>query len=111
MRALEVCEELTLVALGPPEDETVVADPEALDVHDRPTLPVPAPAYESGVRLAAVPISVLGATVDLVMADLTRDPRSESWIGAEGNEPKREAYDPELTPRAAAFVIVRALRG
>lgn len=54
MRALEVCEELTLVALGPPEDETVVADPEALDVHDRPTLPVPAPAYESGDRKSVV---------------------------------------------------------
>lgn len=111
MRALEVRAELTLVALDSPEGEdTVVADPEeVLGIHERPTIPVPAPPCESGVRLAAVAISLLGATVDMVTADLTRDPRSESWVGAlEGSE---RTYDPEVTPRVAALVVVRALRG
>jgi hypothetical protein len=114
MRALGVRQELTLVALDSATsyDETVVADvdAEALGIHDRPTVPVPPPPFESGVRLGAVVISVVGATLDLVVADMSRDPRSESWRGA-NLEPDEAAYDPEITPKPAALSIVRALRG
>lgn len=114
MRALEVREELTLVALDPPDssDDTVLADVEGegLGIHDRPTVPVPPPPFESGVRLGGVVISVVGATLDLVVADMRRDPRSESWHGA-NLEPDRAAFDPDVTPKAAALSTIRALRG
>lgn len=85
MRALVVRKEPTLTSLDAEVEEdldTVVAedlDAASLGVHDRPTLPVPPPPFESGVRLGAVVISVTGASVDVVTADLTRDPRSESY--------------------------------
>jgi hypothetical protein len=45
---------------------------------DRPTIPVPAPR-ESGVRLKVARVAYAAATVDVVLCDLTRDPRSESF--------------------------------
>ena len=50
---------------------------ELLSVNDRPTIPVPAPR-ESGVRLrvARKSVPLIAATIDLVVCDLTRDPRS-----------------------------------
>jgi hypothetical protein len=80
---------------------------ELLEANDRPTIPVPAPR-ESGVRLrvarvAAPPISV---TVDLVVCDLSRDPRSEEYrpdVQDDGSAPQTERRPPSLS-------IVRALR-
>jgi hypothetical protein len=46
---------------------------------DRPTIPVPAPR-ESGVRLKVSRVAYAAATVDVVLCDLTRDPRSESFV-------------------------------
>jgi hypothetical protein len=46
---------------------------------DRPTIPVPAPR-ESGVRLRVARVAYAAATVDVVLCDLSRDPRSESYI-------------------------------
>lgn len=43
---------------------------------DRPTIPVPAPR-ESGVRLKVERVAYAAATVDVVVCDLSRDPRSE----------------------------------
>ena len=55
---------------------------ELLSVYDRPTLPVPAP-LESGIQLRvdrrSVPLTA--ATVDIVICDLSRDPRSEDYAG------------------------------
>jgi hypothetical protein len=45
---------------------------------DRPTIPVPAPR-ESEVRLKVERVPWAAATVDLVLCDLSRDPRSESF--------------------------------
>ena len=43
---------------------------------DRPTIPVPAPR-ESGVRLKVERVAYAAATIDVVVCDLSRDPRSE----------------------------------
>jgi hypothetical protein len=95
MRALSVREEPTRHEVD--EVDTIVVaddelfarerivrldDPDDLGVHDRPTLPVPPPPFESGVRLGATVISVTGATVDVVTADMSRDPRSEDYIAS-----------------------------
>jgi hypothetical protein len=85
MRALVVREEPTLDEI----DTIVVDDLETLGIHDRPTLPVPPPPFESGVRLGATVISVTGATVDMVTADLSRDPRSEDFVARPLEEPRR----------------------
>jgi hypothetical protein len=45
---------------------------------DRPTIPVPAPR-ESGVRLSVARVPWPAATVDVVVCDLSRDPRSEDF--------------------------------
>ena len=47
--------------------------------NERPTIPVPAPC-ESGVRLKVSRIAGVFATVDVVVCDLSRDPRSEDYI-------------------------------
>ena len=117
MRALGVRKRLPL-DLGEPDYITTDHDPieaspaeadEELGVHDRPTLPVPPAPFESGVRLGGAAPALIGAAVDVVTADLTKDPRSESWSGPQ--EPSFvEAHDPEMTPRPAAFSLVRALR-
>jgi hypothetical protein len=46
---------------------------------ERPTIPVPAPR-ESGVRLKVSQIAWPAATVDVVVCDLSRDPRSEDYL-------------------------------
>ena len=46
---------------------------------ERPTIPVPAP-YESGVRLKVARVAYASATVDVVVCDLSRDCRSESFV-------------------------------
>jgi hypothetical protein len=50
-----------------------------LAASDRPTIPVPEPR-ESGVRLQIARVAFGAATVDIVVCDLSRDPRSESYI-------------------------------
>ena len=52
---------------------------ELLAACDRPTIPVPAPR-ESGVRLKVSRVAYAAATVDVVLCDMTRDPRSESFV-------------------------------
>ena len=43
---------------------------------ERPTIPVP---RDSGVCLKITQITLAGATVDTVVCDLSRDPRSEDY--------------------------------
>jgi hypothetical protein len=50
-----------------------------LTASERPTIPVPEPR-ESGVRLQVAQLPIAAATVDVVVCDLTRDPRSESYM-------------------------------
>jgi hypothetical protein len=45
---------------------------------ERPTIPVP-PPRESGVRLKVSQIAWPAATIDVVVCDLSRDPRSEDF--------------------------------
>ena len=45
---------------------------------DRPTIPVPLPR-ESGVRLEVSRVALSAATVDVVVCDLSNDPRSEDF--------------------------------
>lgn len=45
---------------------------------DRPTIPVP-PPRESGVRLKVSRVALSAATVDVVVCDLSNDPRSEDF--------------------------------
>lgn len=52
------------------------SDLDEAPITQRETIPVP---RESGVRLAVARVTPLGATVDVVVCDLTRDPRSESF--------------------------------
>jgi len=47
--------------------------------NDRPTIPAPPPPRESGVHLKVARVPVSGATVDAVVCDLSRDPRSEDY--------------------------------
>lgn len=49
---------------------------------ERPTLPVP-PPRESGVRLTMMRRAFHAATVDVVVCDLSRDPRSDDWTPPE----------------------------
>jgi hypothetical protein len=48
-------------------------DPRA---RERPTIPVP---RDSGIRLQVERVPGSGATVDIVVCDLRRDPRSEAY--------------------------------
>src|SRR5690349_4405474 len=59
---------------------------------DRPTIPVPAPR-ESGVRLKVSKVAYAAATVDIVVCDLSRDPRSESFV--ERPAPHRSGFIPK----------------
>lgn len=61
------------------ERRVVEAGWDGLPACDRPTIPVPAPR-ESGVRLKVERVAYAAATVDVVLCDLTRDPRSDSFI-------------------------------
>jgi hypothetical protein len=65
----------TLLA-GP--DRVLALDDEDLPVTERPTIPVPTP-MESEVRLRVTRVPWIAATVDVVVCDLSRDPRSESF--------------------------------
>ncbi len=47
-----------------------------LEPNERPTLPAP---RESTVRPRVTPLPCSGATVDIVVCDLSRDPRSEDF--------------------------------
>lgn len=47
-------------------------------LNERPTIPAPAPR-DSGVRLRVARVPWSAATVDVVVCDLSRDPRSEDF--------------------------------
>jgi hypothetical protein len=74
-------------------EETVVIAAECLDedahlsINDRPTIPVPAvpDARDSGVRLKIAHVEWPAATVDVVVCDLSRDPRSEDYSPERAN--------------------------
>jgi hypothetical protein len=87
----------------------------------RPTIPSPPPAIESGIRLSTMEFSAArGATVDVVLCDLRCDPRSEDFTefadpsaqrsgfyashGAEGDDSDHQNERPPSTS------IVRALK-
>ena len=48
--------------------------------NDRPTIPAP-PCRDSGVRFKISRVPLHAATIDIVLCDLSRDPRSEDWDG------------------------------
>jgi hypothetical protein len=58
--------------------EALDVDEEPRKTNERPTIPVPAPR-DSGIRLRVARVPITGATVDVVMCDLSRDPRSEDF--------------------------------
>ena len=76
---------------------------EELRPNERPTIPVP-PPLESEVRLRVARVPWPAATVDLVVCDLTRDERSESYIDEADRAPASQNERPPSTS------IVRALR-
>jgi hypothetical protein len=78
---------------------------ELLSVNDRPTMPVP-PPRESGVRLrvARVSVPLVSATIDIVVCDQTRDPRSEDYVA----DDQRDGEPPQ-TVRQPAMTNIRAL--
>jgi hypothetical protein len=78
---------------------------ELLSANERPTIPVPA-ARESGVRLrvARKSVPLVAATLDLVVCDVTRDPRSEEYVP----DDQRDGEAPQ-TMRQPAMTNVRAL--
>lgn len=83
---------------------------ELLSVNDRPTIPVPAPR-ESGVRLrvARKSVPLTAATVDIVVCDLSRDPRSEGYVpeDARDGEPPQTVRQPAMS-NIRALIISRA---
>ena len=66
---------------------------------ERPTIPVPEPR-ESGVRLQVAQLPICAATVDIVVCDLSRDPRSESYIFSSHTA---QARDHSRTPRRSGL--------
>ena len=84
---------------------------------DRPTIPVPAPR-ESGVRLKVERVAYAAATVDVVVCDLSCDPRSEDHapvtvrdgsLGARAQAAHRSGFFParaRAAPRFGAFAVV-----
>ena len=85
-----------------------------LQACDRPTIPVPEPRV-SGIRLRVSQISICAASVDVVTCDLSRDPRSESYMPRAGT-PRRsgaqrgavagcsDALDPHENHASRAFL-------
>lgn len=71
---------------------------------ERPTIPVP-PPRESGVRLKVAQLATFAATVDLVVCDLSRDPRSEDYT------PRRTPVESGLWPAQRGASGARSLRG
>jgi hypothetical protein len=53
---------------------------------ERPTMPAP---RESGIRLRVERVPSSAATVDIVVCDLSRDPRSEAFTEDDVEEPVR----------------------
>jgi hypothetical protein len=96
---------------------------EDLSPNDRPTIPVP-PPRDSGIRLAVTRVPIGAATVDAVLCDLSRDPRSENWVGEGATQVEDELLsalaDPDAAPssdrlrdqneRPPSTSIVRALK-
>jgi len=80
---------------------------------ERPTIPVPEPR-ESGVRLKVAQLPISAATVDVVLCDLSRDPRSESYIPKEARTPLRAglwlAHQPDQNESPPSTSTVRALK-
>jgi hypothetical protein len=75
---------------------------------DRPTIPVPAPR-ESGVRLKVERVAYAAATVDVVVCDLSRDPRSEDHVSPDDrtHAAHRSGFVPaRCAPRFGAFAVV-----
>jgi hypothetical protein len=68
---------------------------------DRPTIPVPAPR-ESGVRLRVERVAYPAATVDVVVCDLTRDPRSEDFAAERRPAAHRSGFFPARCAAASA---------
>lgn len=60
----------------------------ASEASERPTIPVP-PPRESAVRLKVARIAWSFATIDVVVCDLTRDPRSEDYIEEAPRSPRK----------------------
>jgi hypothetical protein len=58
--------------------------------NDRPTIPVPR-SRDSGVRLSVARVPSEGAVVDVVLCDLSRDPRSEDFAPERANAPSSGA--------------------
>jgi hypothetical protein len=91
-------------------DGVLALDVEELPVTDRPTIPVPAP-MDSEVRLRVTRVPWVAATVDVVVCDLTRDPRSESFTRAAndvaGDDGKDAGGQNERPPSTST---VRALK-
>jgi hypothetical protein len=77
-----------------------------LPITERPTIPVPAPR-ESGVRLRVARVAYGFATVDVVIADLSRDPRSEGYAGPDEDWSSPGDAQNERPPSTS---IVRALK-
>jgi hypothetical protein len=73
--------------------------------NDRPTIPVPAP-LESGVRLKVERVSYAAATVDVVLCDLSRDPRSESYPSTPASKLRNDLQN----ERPPSTSTVRALK-
>ena len=75
---------------------------------DRPTIPVP-PPRESGVRLKVERVAYAAATVDVVVCDLSRDPRSEDHVSPADRmqAAHRSGFFPaRCAPRFGAFAVV-----
>lgn len=75
---------------------------------DRPTIPVPAPR-ESGVRLKVERVAYAAATVDVVVCDLSRDPRSDDHVSPDDRKyvAHRSGFFPaRCAPRFGAFAVV-----
>jgi hypothetical protein len=66
-------------ALAPPEGMHALEIEGELLASERPTIPVPAP-LESGIRLKVAKVAWGAVTVDVVLCDLSRDPRSEDYL-------------------------------
>jgi hypothetical protein len=97
---------MTGTSLAPsPRMHALDVEGELLSANDRPTIPVPAPR-ESGVRLrvARKSVPLVAATIDLVVCDLTRDPRSEEYVP----DDQRDGEPPQ-TVRQPAMTNIRAL--
>lgn len=79
---------------------------------ERPTIPVPVP-HESGIQLKVARVALTGATVDVVVCDLSRDPRSEDYRADGGCPPTARSPRLVLVPQnesPPSTSIVRALK-